>query len=285
MSVSTTIDPYAVLVELGIERPTRVEAVTGGSATSMWRVEHDSATYALRVFRPDQTSLCKHEVQVMAVARERGIPVPTVHRQGIWQERQVLLLSWMPGDTIQNVVMRQPWRIFALGVSFGQMQAKLHRATTSNALDDGWMRWHGFNDMALQNRLRALSTNTCLLHLDFHPANVMVKGNEISAVLDWTNAKIGDARADYARTYTILAVEPIPQAPRYIGWLRTIITKSWQRGYHEVAGIPADMDAFYAWAGEVMLLDLAPRIGKDFVEKDFDGMRRWIAKKRQGVAV
>jgi hypothetical protein len=42
--------------------------------------------------------------------------------------------------------------------------------------------------------------------------------------------------------------------------MRRLFTWSWQRGYAEVAGSLHEMAPFYAWAGAVMLRDLAPRV-------------------------
>ena len=47
-----------------------------------------------------------------------------------------------------------------------------------------------------------------LLHLDYHPLNVLGEAGAISGVLDWTNADGGDPRADVARTGAILRFLP-----------------------------------------------------------------------------
>src|SRR5438132_39917 len=41
-----------------------------------------------------------------------------------------------------------------------------------------------------------------LLHLDYHLLNVMTDRSRVTGVLDWTNARAGDPRADLARTFT-----------------------------------------------------------------------------------
>jgi aminoglycoside phosphotransferase (APT) family kinase protein len=132
-----------------------------------------------------------------------------------------------------------------------------------------WREWAGPDEQPLQERLRQISpTVAALLHFDYHPLNLLVEGQTITAVIDWANARPGDPRADFARTYTILKVAPwSPNKPslllRLIRWL---LEKSWRSGYRQAAGLAIDsaeeMAPFYAWAGAVMLRDLAPRVDK-----------------------
>lgn len=50
--------------------------------------------------------------------------------------------------------------------------------------------------------LQSVPEKDCLLHLDFHPLNVMVcKGRYV--VIDWINARIGNPVFDLARTYVL----------------------------------------------------------------------------------
>jgi hypothetical protein len=121
-----------------------------------------------------------------------------------------------------------------------------------------------------------------------------VQNKTITAVLDWANARPGDPRADFARTYTILSVEPwlpdnLPIGLRLIRWL---LEKSWRYGYRQVAGSlidsPEEMAPFYAWAGAVMVKDLAPRVGKPgfwFRPDHLEAIQKWAEawKQRAGI--
>lgn len=77
--------------------------------------------------------------------------------------------------------------------------------------------------------------------LCYHPRNVLTDGRRLTAVLDWTNARLGDPRADVARTFTILRLHPRPPAPAApLAALEALIMHAllagWQRGYRQVAG-------------------------------------------------
>src|SRR5207247_5479867 len=123
-----------------------------------------------------------------------------------------------------------------------------------------------------------------------HAMNVMTDGRRITGVLDWANARAGDPRADLARTLTILRLSPLrPGTPR----LRTLAARrllelGWRRSYQSEAGAWDDMPIFFAWAGAVMLHDLAPRVGKPgtgILPVHMERIRRWTErwKRRAGI--
>jgi len=55
-----------------------------------------------------------------------------------------------------------------------------------------------------------------LLHLDYHPQNVLVKGFRVTGIVDWANAAIGDRHFDAATTAVILSTSAM-EHPR---WMR-----------------------------------------------------------------
>jgi aminoglycoside phosphotransferase (APT) family kinase protein len=127
-----------------------------------------------------------------------------------------------------------------------------------------------------------------LLHLDYHLFNVLVEHGRVSAVLDWTNARAGDPRADLARTHTILLVDPgTRRLPAYQRAMLALFERAWQSGYRSVAGPPGEMALFYAWAGAVMQRDLAPRVGQPSgpTAREMLAVRRWAERWRRRAGV
>ncbi len=55
-----------------------------------------------------------------------------------------------------------------------------------------------------------------VLHMDYHPLNVLVHGRRISGVIDWVSAESGDRHLDVATTATILSCHAMDNP----GWLR-----------------------------------------------------------------
>jgi aminoglycoside phosphotransferase (APT) family kinase protein len=126
----------------------------------------------------------------------------------------------------------------------------------------------------LQDRFHHLSSGeVALLHLDYHPRNVLTDGKRITGVLDWTNAHAGDPRADAARTVSILRVDPLARDPLLQRLLLRIFELAWRRGYQRQRGRLKDMPLFYAWAGTVLQSDLAHRYKQR--PQALDPARRW----------
>ena len=216
--------------------------------------------------------MAQREVAAMAAAGSAGLPAPRVSAESIWRGRPVLLMSWMPGRPLRDELRTHPypWRAWALGVEFGRAQAAVHAVPPPEALlahPTPWIDWANPDDALRECLLLAAARGPdvlALLHLDFHPLNVLVADGRISAVLDWANARIGDPRADLARTASILHFAPLdPGVPRPLeSAVRRAFIAGWRRGYRGVAGPVGGMAPFYAWAGAVMIRDLTPRLGR-----------------------
>jgi hypothetical protein len=111
-------------------------------------------------------------------------------------------------------------------------------------------------------------------------------------VLDWANAHPGDARADVARTFTILTVEPWQSSPQslVITLQRRLLAALWRSGYEAVAGPLGDLALYEAWAGAMMTRDLAWRVADPnswWREEHLEHIQRWTArrKRRAGISV
>jgi len=261
----TSPAPGAVLAALGLVDPSRTTPITGGADATIWRVGYGDADYALRLLRVGQAGVARREADVMAAAAAAGIPVPRVLAEGIWDNRPALLMSWMPGRLLKNELEDRTWRSWALGVQFGRIQATIHSMPVPAALHQhpvSWIEW-AEPDAALRNRLRRSRDGEALLHLDYHPANVLFERGHVSAVLDWANARAGDRRADLARTAAILRFAPLGgQTSPVAAIARRAFVTGWRRGYRGMAGRVTGMAPFYAWAATVMRHDLAPRVGR-----------------------
>jgi aminoglycoside phosphotransferase (APT) family kinase protein len=282
-------DPVAVLAAVGMPEVCRAERVDGGADAVIWRVELQSGTYALRLLRLDQADQAQRESVAMTAAAAAGIPVPAVVAAGHWQDRPALVLTWSPGRPLRDVLHERPldlWRARELGVAFGRVQAAIHALPPPDDLlahPVPWVAWAG-PDPGLQSCLEDLPSRPhVLVHLDYHPLNVLAEGERVTAVLDWANARAGDARADVARTLSILRLAPRPTGVAGVfAWLiRRSFEAGWRHGYQEAAGPLNGLAPFCWWAGRVMERDLAPRLGRAdlpwLTPAYLDRVRDWTA--------
>lgn len=183
---------------------------------------------------------------------------------------------------------RRPWNIRRLGYRFGQRQAEMHRVEyTHPDLDaERWITRFGPVDDDLRSRLLDVQQqSTRLLHLDYHPLNVMVSRREIGCILDWCNSMPGDPRADVARTWSILRLmpltagrpEPVTEAAR------RLLAAGWIRGYEDIAGKLQHMDLFKVWAGVAMVHDLQQYVAQpeNWIEqRHVDSIKRRVNELR-----
>jgi aminoglycoside phosphotransferase (APT) family kinase protein len=290
MPRETALDPLAVLQALGVRGAAAVAPVTGGTATSIWRVELQGRPYALRVYARGATATCQAELAALRIASRAGAPVPAVQLVGAWRERPAMLIDWCEGATLGQLLRARPWLAPGLGAAFGRAQAQLHR--TTQALDlsptDAWIAWGASGDHELAARLRRLSPGSppALLHLDYHLFNAMSDGRQVTAIIDWANGQVGDARADLARTYSILLVEPWQpgRQPAWLTALRKLFAAAWWRGYRRLAGDVGELAPFLAWAGAAMVRDLSYRVadpGSWWTQGHLDAIESWARRQRR----
>ncbi len=239
-------------------------AVSGGFATSVWRFDSGRRTFALRAFGSGET--VQRELLALTASARAGLPVPSVRAVGTWHGRAAMLQDWAPGTPLLDALLAERWRIVQLGYAFGRLQRRIHTVQAPSGLRQDWIDWPRGCEPRLADRLRGLNLErTRLLHLDYHPLNVLAQHGRLSAVIDWTNAHAGDPRADLARTLSILRLAA-PSSPA-----ARVFEVAWRLGY---GAFGSDMAAFYAWAGGAMLDDLA---GRD-VGIDLERVRRWTER-------
>jgi aminoglycoside phosphotransferase (APT) family kinase protein len=166
--------------------------------------------------------MLERESRLQEWAAAQDYPAPAVidlRPPGEIFERPVQFVRRAPGTTMTAAMTAAPWRVGRLVDRLAGLQVQLHGlAHPPWASGDEWsvverrlglVRYvldrlahpeleAGFEAVTrLTPRLDVAEPVVC--HGDFHPMNVLVDGTQ-SAVIDWTDAGIGDAHCDVART-------------------------------------------------------------------------------------
>ena len=123
----------------------------------------------------------EHEALVMEHARRHGYPVPRV----VDVRDSALVLERVDGPTMLEDLRRRPWLLRRHAGVLADLHARLHEITAPPELSQA-------------------GPGDTVLHLDFHPHNVLLTARG-PVVLDWTNARRGDPALDVALTWVILA--------------------------------------------------------------------------------
>jgi aminoglycoside phosphotransferase (APT) family kinase protein len=137
-----------------------------------------------------------------------------------------LLMTQVPGPTLLKAQLHRPWKLFRAPVQMAQLQVRLHQLPTGGfpALR-GCLLTRRFEEMAAAIRehgLRGLQPgfdwlflhqpeppkDPRILHLDFHPLNLLEDGSGSLVVLDWTEAGLGDRHADVGTTLMLIDCLP-----------------------------------------------------------------------------
>jgi ketosteroid isomerase-like protein len=241
------------LEAVGIPAAEVLGRAAGESGWPVWHVAHAGREYALRVL-PE--AVARREAAVHRAAAAGGVPVPAIRAEA----PGLLLTDWCPGITLIEALAAHPESARGLGLAFGRTQARIHQVPAPTGL-----------------RPAGPLEGAALLHLDYHPLNVLTDGVAITAVLDWTNAGVGDPQADLARTLSILRLEGRDPG-RLPSSLRRALAP-FERGWLEGCGnLPGA--AFCAWAGEFMAEDMAAKRPADYLDR----VRRWAAAWRSRVS-
>jgi len=99
-----------------------------------------------------------------------------------------------------------------------------------------------------------------LVHMDYHPRNVVVQGFRVTGVIDWVNADVGDRHLDAAMTAAILSSSAM-EHPRWMGdnfagnSLRALFASLYIPLYHAMA--PLDFERFRYCQAVASLLRLS----------------------------
>jgi aminoglycoside phosphotransferase (APT) family kinase protein len=266
MNSGTIAEP--VLAQLGIANVTSVTSVTGGADALLWRVEIGDDAFALRVLRPDQAAQSEREILLNQWMSDHEIPAPGIIASGTWQDRPAYLMRWIDGQPLASVLTSDTASLTAtrkLLFEFGVLQARIHATPPPPQLEQGTsFLYRHSNDAELNARLEAESAQEhALLHLDYHPLNVMVERGTITAVLDWANARTSDRRFDLARTRAIIELAPIEDE-----MFQPMISQAialWKEGYESVAGALDIPPLFRWWAATFIEGDLSHRVGNPAV--------------------
>jgi tRNA A-37 threonylcarbamoyl transferase component Bud32 len=121
----------------------------------------------------------EREALVMEHARTNGFPVPHV----LEVAPDSLVLERIEGPTMLADLRRRPWHLRAHAHGLADLHGRLH-------------------EIGAPAGLAAAGEGDRLLHLDLHPANVILSPSG-PVVVDWTNVRRGDPALDVALTWVI----------------------------------------------------------------------------------
>lgn len=237
---TVTID-LAQLVRIGQGRAAEVFAV--------------DAERVVKVARPENQQAIDREAAALRVAHAAGMPVPAAYELLDIDGRRALIMGRAPGIDMLTRFARKPWTLLGAGSKLGRLHARLHEtiapATLPNARAVIGERIGESSHVPTDVRervlslLRELPDGDRLCHLDFHPANVITDGNQLT-VIDWPGACRGDPLLDVAATVIILRGGKTAPGTPFVTRLfapigRKLLLGGYLRGYRARRTIDRDL--------------------------------------------
>ena len=276
-----SVDANEVLAALGLPPASELRVMPGAEAT-VWRAVVDGVPLAVRLHRLDSTTV-ERELVALRVARTAGVPVPEVVATGTWRGRHVAVTSWCAGKTVAELLRTTTGdEQAAIAHRFGHAQAVLH-STELGRSDLAELRAVGRAVPGLE-----VAASPTLLHMDFHPLNVLDDGSRVTGIVDWANTTVGDRRFDIARTRGLFALAGVfaPEIAARAEQAADELTAWWAEGYSTVLPMPDDEELapFFVDAAASMSSDWEPRIRSGQVDGTIlAALERWAARWRDAV--
>ncbi|MBB6455337.1 aminoglycoside phosphotransferase (APT) family kinase protein [Salirhabdus euzebyi] len=265
-----------ILRPLGLSSCSVCEEVHGGRDSQVYKLIHNDVVYALRILPSPLHEQFLMEEEKIKMALENGIPVPKIYSVRIIEDYSVMLMEWCHGKTVFQELIENPNKANELGFEFGRIQASINKVSFSSVHKESrsWLL-HTPEEAQLLEKVPHESMSHRLLHLDYHPLNVLTDGKQIVGVIDWANATFGDYRFDVSRTKAILGLEGAKHLHEEV---LMEFEQGWRKGYEHillksletVEGLPL----FNAWAGLRMKRDLADVL----TDEDYERIEVWIQK-------
>ena len=286
-SVSSDIDPRRVLAALSYADVSDPVAVTGGWETLLWHfATPDGAEHALRIYVLGGAEQAAWRERIaMETCAAAGIATPRIESAGMYDGMPVIVQTWCPGDSLINRIEKKPWQMLRLGRRFGRLHARLHTIPAPSEFAAGapgdWLARVLPRHAHLAERLQSDgAASDTLVHLDYHPLNVIVDGADAS-IIDWAYSAAGDVRADLALTAVALEIAPAPpgRLKPMLRIARKLAVRSWRAGYRDVAGAVPDYRPFLAWACAIRFRVTDATLGRPGVwatQDDLDTLQRHI---------
>jgi aminoglycoside phosphotransferase (APT) family kinase protein len=182
-----------------------------------------------------------------------------------------LLTEWVEGETLLALLRRQTPSILWAPSRMAETHARLHCLPAADFprparpfLDRQFDELEAVISACGLGGLRPGLAWLCrrrpspgeppgLLHLDFHPGNLLMHAGRCAAVLDWGDADVGDRHADVAYALLMIETAPVDQATTWdrlsvpVG--RWLLRQGYLAAYRRLLPLdPGRLRYYQAWA-------------------------------------
>lgn len=257
------------LIQSGFPEEIELTPLRGGlGSTTLWTFSPspNAARLVVRTFPEGSDAVAEREYVAMRAAAEHGVPVPTVIMKGEADGWPVLVTTFAPGIAVTQQLARQAERAHAIGLAMGDAMGRLHEVTAPEGLvrsEEAWIARAGPAVADLRPLFIRMTDTNRLLHLDFHPNNVLMDDERVTAIIDWENTLAGPPHIDLARSRAILrAVKMGGKIPEELHHVFDEVERGLVEGHTGVIGRDPHPELSLAWGLAMTVDDLTRQMGK-----------------------
>lgn len=185
-------------------------------------------------------------------AYTKGVSMVKCHGHVQVGDRTGIIIERVEGKTLISLAGVHPITVFNVPRLMADLQVNLHNIQTTvirsykdlvmSALDSEPLRFLSSEEKAIAiKKLDALPDGNSILHLDYHPDNIMSDCNA-ATIIDWMTAARGVPEADVAATlYLLNEGEMIPGLNKTVAavleTIRKMICKRYLKAYKKATGM------------------------------------------------
>ena len=136
------------------------------------------------------------------------------------------VMECVAGDTLLNLLLKDHFALWWALPQMADVHARLHQMPLEEltvparpfldrqmedlqaAVDDYGLRGLA-PGVAWLRRRRSPPAPPCMVHMDYHPGNILMRDGRRAAVLDWSEADIGDRHADLGKALFTIDAGPV----------------------------------------------------------------------------
>lgn len=180
---------------------------------------------AVKVFAKDYSKAdVLYEALNTARVEDAGMPIPKLLSLGVQDEQWYIQSEYIEGTTLAELMEKKPKEKDKLLEKMVIYQIDMNKKSNPllGRLTDKYIRLIEETDLdsnvkyELLTKLSGMHKHTKLLHGDYSPENIIVDKRGHFHVCDWVHATQGNASADIARTYLLLALKSEEDAKKYL---------------------------------------------------------------------
>jgi len=223
----------------------------------------------------------EYEMKIARAVHASGVKSPVVGDLIQVEGRNGLIYERVDGESMLEIFQRKPWKVTSYSRTLARLHAEIHERVFDVDVPHQHTNLHNkINHVdalssslknSLLDSLNSLPKGDRVCHGDFHPANVLISGND-ATIIDWIDASRGNPLAEVARTTIILLGSAnTSQVPNpFIKMFVKLFHATYLREYFRLR--PQGMDEYHLWLPIIAAARLAEGIPE---------LKRWLVKQAE----